>query len=143
MSAEFKPSASRRQALKLGAASAASLLASPAIANTGDAVIEWKMVTSWQKNLPGPGTTAQTICDRIEKMSGGRMRVRLFAAGELVPPLGVFDAVSAGTAQVAHTASFLAGQDACRRLVHGHSFWSSAAGTHHLDRAGRRAGAVG
>ncbi|WP_122520434.1 MULTISPECIES: TRAP transporter substrate-binding protein [Pannonibacter] len=106
MSTETSPSASRRHALKLGAASAASLLAAPALASTGAAVIEWKMVTSWQKNLPGPGTTAQTICDRIEKMSGGRMRVRLFAAGELVPPLGVFDAVSAGTAQVAHTASF-------------------------------------
>lgn len=64
------------------------------------------MVTSWPKNLPGPGVSAQRIADRIGLMSGGRLRVRLFAAGELVPALGVFDAVSAGTAQMAHTASF-------------------------------------
>jgi TRAP-type mannitol/chloroaromatic compound transport system substrate-binding protein len=64
------------------------------------------MVTSWPKNLPGPGVSAQRIADSIERMSGGRLRLRLFAAGELVPALGVFDAVSAGTAQMAHTASF-------------------------------------
>ncbi len=90
----------------LGAATAgAGMLAAPALAQE-TATIEWKMVTSWPKNLPGPGVTAQRIADRINQMSGGSMRVRLYAAGELVPALGVFDAVSGGTAQMAHTASF-------------------------------------
>jgi TRAP-type mannitol/chloroaromatic compound transport system substrate-binding protein len=39
-------------------------------------------------------------------MSNGSLRVRLFAAGELVPPTAVFDAVSSQTADIAHTASF-------------------------------------
>lgn len=96
----------RRAALGALAASGPAALAAPALADQSAATIEWKMVTSWPKNLPGPGVTAQRICDRIETMSAGRIRVRLFAAGELVPALGVFDAVSSATAHMGHTASF-------------------------------------
>jgi TRAP-type mannitol/chloroaromatic compound transport system substrate-binding protein len=75
------------------------------------APIEWKMVTSWPKNLPGPGVTAQRLADTIGLMSGGRMKITLHAAGELVPPLQVFDAVSNGVAEIGHTASlFWAGK---------------------------------
>lgn len=101
---------SRRAALGLGAGIGAGLvaapLATPALATEQGAVLEWKMVTSWPKNLPGPGITAQRLCDRIGKMSGGRLNIRLFAAGELVPSLGVLDAVGSGTAQIGHSASF-------------------------------------
>ncbi len=97
---------SRRRVLgAIAGAAGASTLAAPAIAQA-TATIEWKMATSWPKDLPGPGVTAQRICDAVEMMSGGRLRIRLFAAGELVPALEVFDAVSSGTAQVGHSASF-------------------------------------
>ncbi|MEJ8474808.1 TRAP transporter substrate-binding protein [Roseibium algae] len=103
---EMKPGLSRRSALGMAAAAAGSVLAAPALAQEDQATIEWKMVTSWPKNLPGPGVTAQRICDQIGVMSQGRMRVSLYAAGELVPALGVFDAVSSATAHMGHTASF-------------------------------------
>jgi TRAP-type mannitol/chloroaromatic compound transport system substrate-binding protein len=64
------------------------------------------MVTSWPRNLPGPGMNAQRLADRIGRMSGGRLTVQLHAAGELVPALQVFDAVYSGAAEMAHTASF-------------------------------------
>ncbi len=64
------------------------------------------MVTSWPRSLPGPGTNAQRIADRIRDLSNGRLVIELFAAGELVPPFEVFDAVAGGTAEMAHTASF-------------------------------------
>ena len=96
---------SRRTLLGTTAAAAGTVLAVPALAQD-KATIEWKMVTSWPKNLPGPGVTAQRIADQVAAMSQGHFRIRLYAAGELVPALGVFDAVSAGTAQMAHTASF-------------------------------------
>ncbi len=81
------------------------------IAARAQAPIEWKMVTSWPKNLPGPGVTAQRLADTIGLMSGGRMKITLHAAGELVPPLQVFDAVSNGVAEIGHTASlFWAGK---------------------------------
>ena len=64
--------------------------------------ISWKMVTAWPKNLPGPGVAAQMLADRITALSGGRLEVKLYAAGELVPGNGVFDAVSEGTADLYH-----------------------------------------
>ena len=90
----------RRTFLGTGAmGAAASALAAPAIAQD---VREWSMVTAWPKNLPGPGVAAQMLADRITTLSGGRLSVKLFAAGELVPGNGVFDAVSEGTAQLYH-----------------------------------------
>ncbi|MEM9329994.1 MAG: TRAP transporter substrate-binding protein [Pseudomonadota bacterium] len=92
----------RRKVLGLlTGAAAASAIATPAIAQSR---VEWRMVTSWPKNLPGPGVTAQRLVDRINTMSDGRMNVKLYAAGEIVPGFGTFDAVANGTAQMAHTA---------------------------------------
>jgi TRAP-type mannitol/chloroaromatic compound transport system substrate-binding protein len=61
---------------------AATTLAAPAIAQD---VRNWKLVTAWPKNLPGPGVAAQTLADRITTLSGGRINVTLYAAGEIVP----------------------------------------------------------
>lgn len=63
---------------------------------------EWKMVTTWPKNFPGIGTGAQRIADRITEMSDGRLSVKLFAAGELVPAFEAFDAVREGVAELGH-----------------------------------------
>lgn len=90
----------RRDFLKAGAVGAvATALATPAIAQDKR---QWKMVTAWPKNLPGPGVAAQNLADRITTLSGGRIEVKLYAAGELVPGRGVFDAVSEGTAEMYH-----------------------------------------
>jgi len=97
-----------RRAIMGGSLAAGAGLASPAIANP---VVEWTMVTSWPRNLPGPGITARRIADQVGQASNGRMSIRLMAAGELVPALQVFDAVGAGTAELGHTASlFWAGK---------------------------------
>ena len=92
----------RRGFLAAGAAGTATALCAPAIAAER---IEWRMVTSWPKNLPGPGISAERLAERIATMSDGRLRVTVHAAGELVPGLEVFDAVATGTAEMAHTAS--------------------------------------
>jgi TRAP-type mannitol/chloroaromatic compound transport system substrate-binding protein len=92
----------RRSALSaLAGGAVAPALAAPALAQER---IEWRMVTSWPKNLPGPGTSAQMLADLIARLSDGRLTVTLYAAGELVPALEAFDAVASGTAQMAHTA---------------------------------------
>ena len=91
----------RRTFIKGGAAVAAgaAVLAAPARAQ---GVERWRMVTAWPRNLPGPGVAAQMLAERITSLSGGRIEVELFAAGELVPGRGVFDAVSEGTADLYH-----------------------------------------
>jgi TRAP-type mannitol/chloroaromatic compound transport system substrate-binding protein len=86
-------------ATTLGAAALAAPFAKPARASKK---IQWRMVTAWPKNLPGPGVAAQMLADRITTLSGGRLEVKLYAAGELVPGPGVFDAVSQGTADLYH-----------------------------------------
>lgn len=91
----------RRQFLTTAAvATTATAISAPAIAS---GTIHWDMVTSWPKNLPGPGIAAQRLADRINTLSGGRLTVKLHAVGELVPWNGVFDAVSEGTAHLYHS----------------------------------------
>ncbi|HEX2257571.1 MAG TPA: TRAP transporter substrate-binding protein [Afifellaceae bacterium] len=92
-----------RRAILSGAAAAPAALAAPALAQ-GRA--EWTMVTSWPKNLPGPGVTAERLARRIGEMSGGRLTVRVAAAGEIVSGLEVIDAVGGGAAEMGHTAAF-------------------------------------
>jgi TRAP-type mannitol/chloroaromatic compound transport system substrate-binding protein len=67
---------------------------------------KWKMVTTWQKNFPGLGTGANTLAKYVEEMSSGQLQIKVYGAGELVPALGVFDAVSRGSAQMGHGASY-------------------------------------
>ena len=91
----------RRKFLKPTAAgtAAATALATPAISQ---GKIEWRMVTAWPPNLPGPGTSANWLADKITKMSEGKLSVKVFAAGQLAPATGVFDAVSKGAAEMFH-----------------------------------------
>ena len=82
------------------AGAATSSFPAPAIAQD---VRRWTMVTSWPRNLPGPGVAANLLAERITALSGGRIEVTVSAAGELVPGRGVFDAVSEGTAELYHS----------------------------------------
>jgi TRAP-type mannitol/chloroaromatic compound transport system substrate-binding protein len=66
----------------------------------------WKMVTTWPPNFPGLGTHAQKLADYIQTASNGRIKIRLFAGGELVPPFEVFGAVSQGMAEMGHGAAY-------------------------------------
>ena len=81
----------------------ASALAVPSIAR---AATKLRMVTSWPKRLPGPGVSAERIADRMRALSGGRIEVQIYAAGELVPAFEVLDAVGGGVADIGHTAAF-------------------------------------
>ena len=67
---------------------------------------KWKMVTSWPKNFPGLGRAPETFSEYVEKMSNGRLTVKVYGAGELVPGFEVFDAVSQGTVQMAHSGAY-------------------------------------
>ena len=66
----------------------------------------WKLVTTWPPNFPGLGTGVNTLVRYIEAMSAGRIRIQIYAAGELIPALEVFDAVSRGTAEIGHGAAY-------------------------------------
>lgn len=68
--------------------------------------VEWKMVTAWTPNMPVLQIGAERFAKRVETASNGRLKIKVFAGGELVPPMGVFDAVSEGTAECGSGASY-------------------------------------
>jgi TRAP-type mannitol/chloroaromatic compound transport system substrate-binding protein len=82
----------------------AGAVAAPQIARAQ--TVKWRMVTSWPKRLPGPGMSAERIAERIRALSGGRIDITVYAAGEVVPAFGVLDAVGNGVADIGHTAAF-------------------------------------
>ena len=80
-----------------------------AVTNTPGAntkVYQWKMITTWPKNLPGLGAAPERLAERLRIMSNGRLDIKVYGAGELVGALEVFDAVSQGTAQMGHGAAY-------------------------------------
>ncbi|MEO0878696.1 MAG: TRAP transporter substrate-binding protein [Pseudomonadota bacterium] len=107
----------RRKLLGAGAIGATALAAGcdcgdhAAIADAAGAASagkrrDLKMVTTWPKDFPGLGTMAERTAQFITEMSGGAMRVTIYAAGELVPAFESFDAVSAGSADLYHGAEY-------------------------------------
>ena len=67
---------------------------------------ELKMVTSWPKGLPGLQASAERVAQGITTVTGKRLQVKVFGAGEMVKPFEVFDAVSSGVADLYHTAEY-------------------------------------
>jgi len=99
------PKLSRRRLVKTAALASAGAFAAPAVATAQ--TMRWRMVTSWPKRLPGPGMSAERVAQRIATLSGGRLQIAVYGAGEVVPALEVLDAVGgSGVAEMGHTASF-------------------------------------
>jgi TRAP-type mannitol/chloroaromatic compound transport system substrate-binding protein len=93
----------RRSFLKrtaLGGGAVAGTLAAPAV--LAQAPIVLKMQTSW-----GAGNIwqemAQDYADRVEQMSGGRLKIDVLPAGAVVAAFQVLDAVNDGVLDAAHS----------------------------------------
>ena len=87
----------RRKFLKgaaLGAAGTA--LAAPAVAQGAKTMT---IVSTWPRDFPGLGVSAQRLADRITELSEGAIQTEYFAAGERVGALDVFDEVASGNSQ--------------------------------------------
>ena len=67
---------------------------------------EWKMVTTWPPNLPVLQTGSERFARRVKEATEGRINIKVFAGGELVPALNTFDAVSIGTAECGSGAAY-------------------------------------
>ncbi len=87
----------------LGAA--ASALPKPAIAQTMPE-LKWRMASSFPKSLDTLWGGAEYFAAQVAAMTDNRFQIRPFAAGEIVPPLQVLDAVSNGTVEMGQTASY-------------------------------------
>jgi len=66
----------------------------------------WKMVTTWPPGFPVLQEGAERFADNIKAMSNGRLNVKVYAGGELIPALQTFDAVSQGTVEMGHGSAY-------------------------------------
>ncbi|SLN16593.1 Monocarboxylate 2-oxoacid-binding periplasmic protein precursor [Roseovarius albus] len=86
-----------------GTAAAASTLAAPAYAE-GKRTLT--MVTSWPRGFAGLADAADKTAENINAISDGKLTVDVKHAGELVGAFEVFDAVTAGQADMYHAADY-------------------------------------
>lgn len=68
--------------------------------------VRWRMPSSFPKSLDTVYGGAASIGQIVEQLTDGRFQITPAAAGELVPPLAVLDAVQGGSVECGHTAGF-------------------------------------
>lgn len=88
------------------AGSLAGTLAAPAIAQSGRPEIRWRLASSYPRSLDTIYGAVDNMVKRVAELTDNRFKISLHSAGELVPPLQVFDAVQSGTVEAGHTASY-------------------------------------
>lgn len=66
----------------------------------------WKIATTWPPNFPVVGEGCKRLAEWIKIMSNGRMEIKVYGGGELIPALEVFEAVNAGMIEMGHGASY-------------------------------------
>ena len=93
----------RREWLKSGTALGAMACAAPAIAQGKR---ELKMVLGWPRHSPGNGTAIERFAQNVSKSTDGRITFRIYGANELVPVLGMFDAVASGAVDCANSTGY-------------------------------------
>lgn len=69
-------------------------------------VFNWRMVTTWPKRFPGLGLAPENFANILREISNGRLNITVYGANEIVPALGVFDAVSSGSVEMGHGAAY-------------------------------------
>ena len=90
-----------RTATVTGAATAT--IAAPAIAQSRREMV---FVSSWPRDFPGLGISAQRLAARITELSQGQIETQYFASGERVGGFDVFDEVASGNAQAYVSAEY-------------------------------------
>src|SRR5437868_14423193 len=96
----------RRQFLTTaGLGLAGSAVAAPAIAQSMPE-LKWRCTTSWPKSLDTIYGGAETFAKAVAEATDNKFQIQVFAAGEIVPGLQAADAVTAGTVEMCHTASY-------------------------------------
>jgi TRAP-type mannitol/chloroaromatic compound transport system substrate-binding protein len=68
--------------------------------------VQWRMPTFWAPANDILIGGAQKFARMVEEMSSGRFKIQVFAAGELMPAPGVFDACSQGTVEMYNAAAY-------------------------------------
>lgn len=102
----------RRKFLKVAGASGAAATVAACDQPSAPAVVEampnlsWRLTSSFPKSLDTIYGAAETFANVVRDMTDGRFQIQVLAAGEIVGGLQAADAVTNGTVEMAHTASY-------------------------------------
>jgi TRAP-type mannitol/chloroaromatic compound transport system substrate-binding protein len=98
----------RRRFITQGSVTGAALAATTlgAQAQTGLPEVRWRIASSYPKTLASIYGAVENMTKRVSDLTGGRFKITLHGPGELVPALGVFDAVERGSIEAGHSASY-------------------------------------
>lgn len=88
----------------LAAATAAAAVNAPNV--IAQPKFQWRMPTYWAPANDVLLGNAQKFAKMVDEMSAGRLKIQVFAAGELMPAPGVFDACSQGTVEMYNAAAY-------------------------------------
>ena len=66
----------------------------------------WKLVSSYPRSLNSFWEVTDGLTENVRILSGDKLKIRAYQPGELVPALGVFDAVSKGSIEMGITAGY-------------------------------------
>ena len=86
-----------------GAAAMVAPLATPALAQTQNPEIRWRMPSSFPRNLDVLFGSCERLSQRVAQLTDGRFRITPFPAGEIMPALQVLDSVQQGSIECGHT----------------------------------------
>ena len=84
---------------------ATTAIAAPAIAQSNPE-IRWRLTSSFPKSLDTIFGAAEVFSKAVAEATDNRFQIQVFAAGEIVPGLQAADAVTGGTVEMCHTASY-------------------------------------
>jgi TRAP-type mannitol/chloroaromatic compound transport system substrate-binding protein len=96
----------RRQFLQAaGVGLAASAIAKPAIAQSMPE-LKWRLTSSFPKSLDTIFGASEVFSKAVAEATDNKFQIQVFAGGEIVPGLQAADAVTNGTVEMCHTASY-------------------------------------
>jgi len=85
---------------------ATAILPATASANKQITSLKWRMVLGAPRSFPVWGPGVSRFAANVEKMTAGRLKIRIYGAGELVPALETFGAVQGGEVEMGHSAAY-------------------------------------
>ena len=80
--------------------------ASPSMDVVDGPIVEWRLASSFPPSIDILHEASVLVAERVAQLTGGNFRIRVYAAGEIVPPLQVMDAVQQGTVQCGITPGY-------------------------------------
>jgi len=90
----------------IGAAGTLASLTAVTAAAQNLPAVNWRLASSFPKSLDTIYGGADQFSRMVEAVTAGRFKITVAGPGEIVPPLGTFEAVQKGTLECTHTAGY-------------------------------------